>query len=67
MSVVMIAIAVGFIAWWVNLIVVQVGKDRGTFALRNAQLVVRADQQHAQVLAGDKRGIYGAFPPADLS
>jgi ABC-type Fe3+-siderophore transport system permease subunit len=27
-------------------------------------VVTRADQQHAWVLAGDDRGIYGADPPA---
>jgi ABC-type Fe3+-siderophore transport system permease subunit len=27
-------------------------------------LVTRADQQHAWVLAGDDRGVYGAYPPA---
>ena len=31
---------------------------------RRAALVARADQQHAWVLAGDDRGVYGAFPPA---
>ena len=29
-----------------------------------AELVPRADQQHAWVMAGDQRGTYGAFPPA---
>jgi hypothetical protein len=29
-----------------------------------AALVARADRQHAQVLAGDERGIFGEFPPA---
>jgi ABC-type Fe3+-siderophore transport system permease subunit len=31
---------------------------------RRAALVARADQQHAWVLAGDQRGIYGEYPPA---
>lgn len=31
---------------------------------RRAALVARADQQHAWVLAGDDRGVYGAYPPA---
>ena len=32
-----------------------------------AQLVRRADQQHAWVLAGDDRGVYGVYPPAFYS
>jgi ABC-type Fe3+-siderophore transport system permease subunit len=31
---------------------------------KRAALVARADQQHAWVLAGDDRGVYGAYPPA---
>lgn len=31
---------------------------------RLAELVARADQQHAWVLASDVRGIYGQYPPA---
>jgi hypothetical protein len=31
---------------------------------KRAALVARADEQHALVLAGDDRGIYGDYPPA---
>jgi hypothetical protein len=31
---------------------------------RLAAIAARADQQHAWVLAGDDRGVYGAYPPA---
>ena len=31
-----------------------------------AALVARADQQHAWVLAGDDRGIYGQYTPSPL-
>ena len=31
-----------------------------------AALVARADQQHAWVLAGDDRGVYGVYTPARL-
>lgn len=31
---------------------------------RAAAIARRADEQHAQILAGDDRGIYGAYPPA---
>jgi len=30
-------------------------------------LVARADQQHALVLAGDDRGIYGEYPPKQIA
>ena len=38
-------------------------------ARENARMaiVARADQQHAWVLAGDDRGIYGAYPPNGFS
>ena len=31
---------------------------------QRAALVARADEQHAQILAGDERGLYGIYPPA---
>jgi hypothetical protein len=30
-------------------------------------LAARADQQHAWVLAGDDRGIYGDYPPRQIA
>ena len=30
----------------------------------HARIAARADQQHAWVLAGDDRGVFGAYPPA---
>jgi hypothetical protein len=30
---------------------------------RDADLCARADRQHAAVLAGDHRGVYGQYPP----
>jgi hypothetical protein len=33
---------------------------------KRAALVARADQQHAWVLAGDDRGVYGEFTPARI-
>jgi nitrate/nitrite transporter NarK len=32
-------------------------------ARRLAAVARRADQQHAWVIAGDERGVYGAYPP----
>ena len=34
---------------------------------KRAALIARADQQHAWILAGDDRGIYGAYPPEQIS
>ena len=34
---------------------------RGTYKIR-----ARADHQHELWLAGDERGLYGDYPPADL-
>jgi ABC-type protease/lipase transport system fused ATPase/permease subunit len=31
-----------------------------------AALVARADQQHAWILAGDDRGLYGRYPPTAM-
>jgi hypothetical protein len=33
----------------------------------HAALIARADQQHAWVLAGDDRGIYGEYPPKQIA
>ena len=33
---------------------------------KRAALVARADQQHAWVLAGDDRGIYGDYTPTQI-
>ena len=33
----------------------------------NAALAQRADEQHAALHRGDPRGLYGNFPPANLS
>jgi ABC-type Fe3+-siderophore transport system permease subunit len=32
-----------------------------------AGLVARADQQHAWILAGDDRGVYGEYPPMQIA
>lgn len=75
-------IVIGFIAkfiWWIvavlgGLIVFGLllwlifYLERRTDARENARLAIiaRADQQHAWVLAGDDRGIYGEHPPSTL-
>jgi hypothetical protein len=35
--------------------------------VERAVLVARADQQHAWILAGDERGIYGDYPPKQIA
>jgi hypothetical protein len=40
---------------------------RGGDSEMRAALVARADQQHAWVLAGDDRGIYGDYPPKRIA
>jgi hypothetical protein len=50
---------VGLLWWWASYM------DRRAKARENTRLaiVARADQQHAWVLAGDDRGIYGDYRP----
>jgi hypothetical protein len=57
---VLAVVALGFLAWdvWMH-------RDAELERRRweDAALVARANQQHAQVLAGDDRGIYGDYGP----
>jgi hypothetical protein len=50
---------VGLLWWWASYM------DRRAKARENTRLAIiaRADQQHAWVLAGDDRGIYGDYRP----
>jgi hypothetical protein len=32
-----------------------------------AAIAARADEQHALILAGDDRGVYGDYPPAEMT
>ncbi|MCV7354520.1 hypothetical protein [Mycolicibacterium fluoranthenivorans] len=34
--------------------------------VENAEIIARADEQHALALAGDPRGTYGIYPPSPL-
>lgn len=76
----MVLIVVGFIAkFWLWILLVLAAISAGVLlwlwheralapsAARrraDAALVVRADQQHAWVIAGDDRGLYGEYRPA---
>jgi Flp pilus assembly protein TadB len=51
-------------AWVVPFVVRQIHDEREATARRRADLVARADEQHAQVMQGDSRGVFGAYPPA---
>ncbi|MDV7194257.1 MULTISPECIES: hypothetical protein [Mycolicibacterium] len=56
--------------WWVIVLVTIVTVTfvllkRADHRQEHAELIARADEQHAQVLAGDERGIYGKYTPAD--
>ena len=42
----------------------EIREEEAAEARRQAAVARRADQQHAWVLSGDERGVYGAYPPA---
>ena len=66
--------------WWAILLIVMITTAavlvrRGILAQRHrdaiaawlhAELAYRSDQQDAWLLAGDPRGIFGEYPPAEL-
>lgn len=80
-SIVAVLIVVGLIAkfiWWVLAVVGaalviglfgwalhRVEQRRIAELARIAAIAARADEQHAQIMAGDDRGIYGAYPPVE--
>ncbi len=57
-AVVYVAARVGW-WWYTQQLAAQAAAER-----EHAAIAARADQQHAWVLAGDDRGIYGKYPPA---
>jgi hypothetical protein len=48
------------LAWWLSSLVDARHEAR-------LAIVVRADAQHAQILAGDDGGLYGDYPPAEMT
>jgi len=55
------AIALVGLVWWHT----KRAADRATArAAKRAELVARADRQHAWVLASDDRGVYGEYVPS---
>lgn len=55
-----LAVAVPLWAMWVAWWQLRVAKIRAA----RAAMVARCDAQHALVMAGDDRGVFGAYPPA---
>jgi len=49
--------------WGAQLAFREIRAEEVAEARRQAAVARRADQQHAWVLAGDERGVYGAHPP----
>jgi hypothetical protein len=72
------AIVVDFLPWivgglmlWAAVFVVRsmlasAAAQRQLERQRQAVIAARADRQHAAVLAGDERGVYGDYPPVPL-
>ena len=76
LTVVVVAWVLGWLWWLVAAVAVYVAARLGHQCYqraevaqdferqRCAEIAARADQQHAWVLTGDDRGVYGEFPPA---
>ncbi|WP_324666440.1 Hypothetical protein MUW33_2782 [Mycobacterium canetti] len=70
------AIVVGFVLWVLGLFWWVAGGvavyaavwwlwwEHQAATAERAAMAARADQQHAQIMAGDERGVYGDYPPA---
>ena len=58
--------AVAALIWGAQLAFREIREEEAAEARRQAAVARRADQQHAWVLAGDDRGVYGAYPPAPV-
>lgn len=48
----------------VRQVAVSAAAQRELARQQGAVVAARADREHAQVLAGDERGVYGQYPPA---
>lgn len=61
-----IVVAVGVVALGVVLgwLMWRAARRVDACAATRAAIAARADEQHAQIMCGDDRGIYGDFPPA---
>jgi nitrate/nitrite transporter NarK len=59
-------LAVVALAWMAQRAFREIEAEEAADARRRAAVAARADQQHAWVMAGDDRGVYGQFPPAEM-
>lgn len=75
MPFVILVIALGLIAlywqWALAAVALYVGVVWARNAFRDRAnsrngLLRRIDEQHTQVMSGDDRGVYGAYPPAQV-
>ena len=61
-------LAAAVIAWyavrWVRRAVEESRAAAAAEAAASGAIVARADEQHSQILRGDERGVWGAYPPA---
>ena len=57
-------IVLGVVLWWWS---IRMGDRDDAEHTQRAALVARADQQHAWVLAGNDRGIYGDYAPKQIA
>jgi hypothetical protein len=63
------AVALLWLLWfagWLDRRLTTRDATRAAHAAALAAVAARADQQHAWVLAGDDRGVYGQFPPVAM-
>lgn len=77
---VILAIFLGFHYWYVVLpiaglalflgaigyIIYVSEQDKAATAHRKAEIIERAEREHAQLMDGDDRGLYGDYPPAEM-
>jgi hypothetical protein len=56
--------AVAALIWMAQRAFREIAAAEAAEARRQAAVAKRADQQHRWALAGDERGVYGAYPPA---
>ncbi|MGA9678388.1 MAG: hypothetical protein WBR28_25050 [Mycobacterium sp.] len=57
----LVVVVAACVGWWCCM---QSDAADARARRERAELVARADQQHAWCLAGDDRGVYGEWPPA---
>jgi hypothetical protein len=60
------------IAFWMLMLLLSligvacIGIGESAEDVKRRELIARAEQEHAQLMRGDARGLYVRFPPADL-